>query len=395
MKKLFLLVFIFASFNVQAQFYLSMVPDSGKVVKLKFDSLLTIPSSTLDSIILSSVFIPERIRKEVDKGYEGRIFYEFAFRNKKQIFVELKRGINPEIDTIIKPQFQKIFDIVKDKIKTDTCSLYKIVFPILVRREGDVDSVCFREKNIYDPETIHNLFFRLKEPPMVDMSMSFNPCKLIIYQIPVNLEECIKQVDLLLDSATKEKAKKWSEDDFGAYAHMFLGMWIRNNWRLWGDSTLSQYFNKMGIFHPDDMSGIILDSYHRTITGKKIRLKEQVKHYQDYWKASRKREFDRYKVGETIDCKYSLGYISDQQEADYKSEKCLVKGKIISKNEKKLLIEVELTNDCNNEGAYYLDIDLLKKLEKKNLSEDELRKKVVKIMKIGDRKWFYSKYWDY
>jgi hypothetical protein len=372
-----------------------MVPDSGKVISLKFDSLLFISSSTLDSIILSSVFIPEGIRNGVDNGCEGRIYYEFKFRNKTQISADLKRGINPEIDAIIKPQFQKIFDIVRDKIQTDTCSLYKIVFPIEVRRNGNVDSIYFREKNIYDPETIHNLFFRLKEPPMVDMSMSFNPKNLKNLQIPVNLEECIKQIDLLLDSATKEKAKKWSEEDFGAYTHMFLGMWIRNNWRLWGDSTLSQYFNKMGIFHPDDMSGIILDSYHRTITGEKIRLKEQVKHYQDYWKDVQKKNFDRYKVGETIDYKYSLGFISDQQEADYKSKKCLVKGKIISKNEKKLLIEVELTNDCNNEGAYYLDIDLLKKLEKKNLLEDELRKKVVKTMKIGDKKWFYYWYWKY
>ena len=42
--------------------------------------------------------------------------------------------------------------------------------------------------------------------------------------------------------------------------------------------------DNLGIYHPDDMSGIILDSYHRYLTGKEIKLEEQIKFYQDYWK---------------------------------------------------------------------------------------------------------------
>jgi hypothetical protein len=38
------------------------------------------------------------------------------------------------------------------------------------------------------------------------------------------------------------------------------------------------------IRHPDDMSGIILDSFCRHLNGNPIKLDEQVKHYQDYWK---------------------------------------------------------------------------------------------------------------
>jgi len=61
-------------------------------------------------------------------------------------------------------------------------------------------------------------------------------------------------------------------------------MWLRNNWQLWGGSRLSKYFNNLGIFHPDDMSGIILDSYHRYLTDKEIKLEEQINFYQEYWR---------------------------------------------------------------------------------------------------------------
>lgn len=65
--------------------------------------------------------------------------------------------------------------------------------------------------------------------------------------------------------------------------HLGLGMSIRNEWGLWSDSTLSKWFNERGIFHPDDMSGIILDSLVATLKGEPINLEEQIKEYQDYW----------------------------------------------------------------------------------------------------------------
>jgi hypothetical protein len=102
--------------------------------------------------------------------------------------------------------------------------------------------------------------------------------------IPKDLEECFKQIDSFWDDSTKVKVKQWTEDEFSANAHFGFGMWMRNNWQLWGGSRLSKYFNNLGIYHPDDISGIILDSYHRYLTGKEIKLEEQIKFYQDYWK---------------------------------------------------------------------------------------------------------------
>lgn len=102
--------------------------------------------------------------------------------------------------------------------------------------------------------------------------------------IPKDIEDCFKQIDSFWNDSTKVKIKQWTEEEFSGRAHHGFGMWMRNNWQLWGGSRLSKYFNDLGIYHPDDMSGIILDSYHRYLLGKEIKLEEQIKFYQDYWK---------------------------------------------------------------------------------------------------------------
>ncbi len=101
--------------------------------------------------------------------------------------------------------------------------------------------------------------------------------------IPKDLEDCFKQIDSFLDDSIKVQVKQWTEDEFSGRAHFGIGLWMRNNWQLWGGSRLSKYFNDLGIYHPDGMSGIILDSYHRYLTGKDIKLEEQIKFYQDFW----------------------------------------------------------------------------------------------------------------
>lgn len=102
--------------------------------------------------------------------------------------------------------------------------------------------------------------------------------------IPSDLEDCFKQIDSFWSDSIQNEVKQWSEDKFTGRAHMGFGMWMRNNWQLWGGSRLSAYFNNMGIYHPDDMSGIILASYHRYLRGEPIELEAQIKMYQDYWK---------------------------------------------------------------------------------------------------------------
>jgi hypothetical protein len=102
--------------------------------------------------------------------------------------------------------------------------------------------------------------------------------------IPKDLEDCFLQINNFWDDSTKLKVKLWAEEEFCRKAHMGFGIWMRNNWQLWGGSRLSKYFIDLGIYHPDDMSGIILVSYHRYLNGNDIKLEEQIKVTQDYWK---------------------------------------------------------------------------------------------------------------
>lgn len=61
------------------------------------------------------------------------------------------------------------------------------------------------------------------------------------------------------------------------------GMGMRNGWGLWGDSPLSRYFHRLGIYHADDMSGIICQVVSRTVRDVPIKRDEIIQYYRDYW----------------------------------------------------------------------------------------------------------------
>ncbi len=103
--------------------------------------------------------------------------------------------------------------------------------------------------------------------------------------IPRNLEEAFIELKKMLRPDLLKEMKEGSEQDMVQY-HMGLGLWMRNNWSLWAGSRLGKYFNGIGISHPDDMSGIILDSFWRHLNAKPIRLEEQVAYYQRFWRVN-------------------------------------------------------------------------------------------------------------
>lgn len=106
--------------------------------------------------------------------------------------------------------------------------------------------------------------------------------------IPGNLEECFPA---LLDDLTDEQLREFknsNEDELAKYHHS-LGRTIRNNWGLWSMSGLKDYFNNMSIHHPDDMSSIILTSFHRHLHQKDIQLEEQLKYFQEFWEKTKER----------------------------------------------------------------------------------------------------------
>ncbi|MEP2671568.1 MAG: DUF6794 domain-containing protein [Cyclobacteriaceae bacterium] len=94
---------------------------------------------------------------------------------------------------------------------------------------------------------------------------------------PKNLDECIAKLDLMLTDADKDTIRSMDEDDFAISQHFNLGIHMRNYWGLWRKKGLYHFFDSLGVTHPDNMSGIILVSFHRHLNDKTIDLDGQIR----------------------------------------------------------------------------------------------------------------------
>lgn len=107
--------------------------------------------------------------------------------------------------------------------------------------------------------------------------------------IPKNLKGALLFLDKILIKIDVDFILNMKEEAVGQL-HFTLGRYLRNNWKLWSadpifeeKSDLVKYFNRIGIYHADDMSNIILKSYWRFKHNKPINLKTQVKDCKRYW----------------------------------------------------------------------------------------------------------------
>jgi hypothetical protein len=99
--------------------------------------------------------------------------------------------------------------------------------------------------------------------------------------VPANIEECFIELKRQLSKQDLEKMRLGSEDMIEY--HFGLGTGLRNSWGLWSGAPLAKYFNTLGVFHPDDMSGIILKSFWRHLNSKPLEIEKQAAWYKRYW----------------------------------------------------------------------------------------------------------------
>lgn len=129
--------------------------------------------------------------------------------------------------------------------------------------------------------------------------------------IPINLKDAIEYLDCEWSEADKNEFKNKGESEAVTELHFGTGQGIRNGWELWkSKNRISRFFKSKGIFHPDDMSSIILTSFHRKLNEKPIDLKTQIDYYKSYWdkisKENEKKEkqienkFNNFKIGDTV-----------------------------------------------------------------------------------------------
>lgn len=137
----------------------------------------------------------------------------------------------------------------------------------------------------------------------------FNGCKSYPdnYQ-PKDLEDAIEFLDYKWNDIDKQKFKETDEESATVMLHFGTGMYLRNNWGLWdSNSQLCKYFKSIGIFHPDDMSSIILTSFHRHLNNKDIDLQGQIKYYKDYWNKGKEAYDIKQKENNEIYKQFKIG----------------------------------------------------------------------------------------
>jgi hypothetical protein len=101
----------------------------------------------------------------------------------------------------------------------------------------------------------------------------------LLAKAPKTFDEAMEAMDKLLDSTGKAYLVKVGHLGF------FGGMSLRNSWGLWfPDQPIAIWFRERGIWHADDMSGLLVDGYRAKLTGEKFNLKKEIKFYIDYWK---------------------------------------------------------------------------------------------------------------
>ena len=112
------------------------------------------------------------------------------------------------------------------------------------------------------------------------------PPDLSRFATPANLDECFHALEEGLPQYELDEMRNGSKDDMIRYHHG-LGMWMRNNWGLWrGEGPLYEYMAELGLVHPDDMSGLILDTFWLHLNQQPLDVEKKVDYYREYWRVN-------------------------------------------------------------------------------------------------------------
>lgn len=217
--------------------------------------------------------------------------------------------------------------------------------------------------------------------------------------IPVDLNEALLYLECNWSESDKESFSKMTEKEASVNYHFGTGMSMRNNWGLWkGDTELAKYFYNLGIYHPDDISSIIIVSFHRYLNKKDIKLDEQVNHYKAYWENIKKKkhekefaDFNLFNIGDTVDFLYLYGFISQQQENSYDNDSCFSEAIILEKDSTQLKLKVKLIESCDQNGIILFKSDTYEQVDGKLKLKE---KDKTEIMKVGEIRWTDYNLWE-
>ena len=99
--------------------------------------------------------------------------------------------------------------------------------------------------------------------------------------IPTDLDSALDELDR--NVSTEDKAGVLLGTVDPAHLHFGFGTGLRNRWGLWHDSRLAKWFQSRGIFHADDMSGLILKAWFCRLRGEVFDFEKEKQVYLDHW----------------------------------------------------------------------------------------------------------------
>lgn len=94
--------------------------------------------------------------------------------------------------------------------------------------------------------------------------------------IPVDLQDAFTQLERLASTESLAFFREQSEDEVVARLFPKLGRWIILNWGFEGGSRLSHTLRTQGVYAPDDMSRLIMRSFHRYLNGQPLDVDGQI-----------------------------------------------------------------------------------------------------------------------
>lgn len=99
--------------------------------------------------------------------------------------------------------------------------------------------------------------------------------------IPVDLEDAYDQLARLAPPESLIFFKEQSEDEVVEKLFPKLGRWIILNWGFEGGSRMSHYLRERGVFAPEDMSRLIMRSWHRHLNNNPVDIDGQIQIIQE------------------------------------------------------------------------------------------------------------------
>jgi hypothetical protein len=109
-------------------------------------------------------------------------------------------------------------------------------------------------------------------------------------RIPKNTKQCFATLDKTMPDNEIELIRTLHEDSIYDHNEFKYGTDFFHAWKLYDGSTLTKYFNKMGLVGSHEIYETILVSYHRHLNNKELDLNGQIKKYQ----AIQKSDYEYY-----------------------------------------------------------------------------------------------------